>query len=61
MSDPKRAADLYRTDLERHMFAPGSGPRRRRRTPAIGQIADWVRDWLRGGWTRWKPLTEAAN
>jgi hypothetical protein len=57
MSGPKSAAELYRTDLERHMFAPS----RRRRTPAIGRVADWLRDWIRGGWTRWKPLAEAAN
>jgi hypothetical protein len=43
------------------MFAPSRRSGRRRRTPAIGRVADWLRDWIRGGWTRWKPLAEAAN
>ncbi|UCC72156.1 MAG: hypothetical protein JSV86_17585 [Gemmatimonadota bacterium] len=54
------AAEIYQTDLERHLFAPA-----RRRNGRRGgwlrldPVAGWLRDWLTSGWARWKALTEA--
>jgi hypothetical protein len=60
---PERAAavDMYKTDLERHLFAPTL--LRGRRSPAqiFEDVGDWLRDWLLGGWSRWKLLAGAAN
>ena len=53
-------AEIYQTDLERHLFAPAS--RRNGRTAvrlALDPLADWVRDWFASGWSRWKALAEA--
>ena len=55
------AADMYKTDLERHLFAPTRRPRHRRRAPVIDSVGDWLRDWILGGWSRWRPLAGAAN
>jgi hypothetical protein len=60
MNAQDRAAvvDIYKTDLERHLFAPAK--RRDRRTwPTLDDAGDWLRDWLMSGWTRWKELAEA--
>lgn len=54
------AAAIYKTDLERHLFAPAS--RRNGRLPGwlvLELVADRVRDWLASGRTRWKALAEA--
>lgn len=55
------AAHVYNTDLERHMFAPGRRPRRRRRSSLIDQIGDWLRDWFRDSWSRRRRLARAAS
>jgi hypothetical protein len=56
------AADMYKTDLERHMFAPTRRPRRRqKRAPVIDDVGDWLRDWILGGWSRWRTLAGATN
>ena len=61
MNAQRRAAvvDIYKTDLERHLFAPA--PRRDRRInwPTLDDAGEWLRDWLTSGWTRWKELAEA--
>jgi hypothetical protein len=59
--DRAAAVDMYKTDLERHLFAPT--PPRRWRSPAqvFEDVGDWLRDWLLGGWSRWKLLAGAAN
>jgi hypothetical protein len=36
-----RVCDLYRNDLERHLFAPE--PRNRRRKRINSSLADWLR------------------
>lgn len=63
MNAPHHASvvDIYKTDLERHLFAPA--PRRAvaTRRPAIDSVADWLRDWLTSGWMRWKSLAEARS
>jgi hypothetical protein len=54
------AAEIYQTDLERHLFAPAS--RRNGRLSgwlALDLVADRVRDWLASSRTRWKALAEA--
>jgi len=38
---PPRICDLYRNDLERHLFAPE--PRNRRPPPAGSSLRDWLR------------------
>ena len=53
------AADLYNTDLERHMFAPSRRPLRRKRRPVLDQVGDWLRDWFRSAWGR--RLARAAS
>lgn len=55
------AADIYHTDLERHMFAPRRRPRRRKRSPVIDQVGDWLRDWFRSGWSRRRQLARVAS
>jgi transposase len=55
------AADMYKTDMERYLFAPTRRPRRRKRSPIIDSVGDWLRDWILGGWSRWQPLAGAAN
>lgn len=55
------AADMYNTDLERHMFSLSRRPRRRRRSPLIDRIGDWLRDWFRDAWTRRRRLARAAS
>lgn len=55
------AAEIYKTDLERHMFAPARRPRRRRHSPTIDRIGDWLRDWFRSGWRRRLQLVRAAG
>lgn len=61
MNAQRRAAvvDIYKTDLDRHLFAPA--PRRDRRInwPTLDDAGDWLRGWLTSGWTRWKELAEA--
>lgn len=61
MNAQQRAAvvDIYKTDLDRHLFAPA--PRRSRRVgrQTLDDVGDWLRDWLTSGWTRWKELAEA--
>jgi len=61
MNAQQRAAvvDIYKTDLDRHLFAPA--PRRSRRVSwqTLDDVGDWLRDWLTSGWTRWKELAEA--
>ncbi len=55
-------AKIYQSDLERHLFAPAprrNGPLRRR--PVLDRVADWLRDRLLTGWSRWKALREAGN
>lgn len=50
-----RIGDLYQSDLERHLFAPGSPPERsteRRHEPVGERILKTVQV----GWTRWKEL-----
>lgn len=51
-------AQMYQTDLERHLFAPPAKPGRARRQDPL---ADRLRDWFMAGWVRWKQLAEAAN
>jgi hypothetical protein len=55
------AAHIYKTDLERHMFAPTRRPRRRKRPSVIDNVGDWLRDWILGAWSRWRLLAGAAN
>jgi len=55
------AADIYKTDLERHIFAPTHRPRRRKRLPITDSVGDWLRDWILGGWNRWRSLAGATN
>jgi hypothetical protein len=53
-------AEIYQTDLERHLFAPAS--RRNGRPsawPALDLVAGWIRDWFASGWSRWKALAAA--
>ncbi len=54
------AADIYKTDLERHMFAPTRRPRRRRRVSVTDNVGDWLRDWILGSWSRWRSLAGAT-
>ncbi|NIW35196.1 MAG: hypothetical protein GWN32_01025 [Gemmatimonadetes bacterium] len=54
-------ATIYRSDLERHLFAPA--PRRRRRRTSrrnASPLADWLRNWFLAGRARWKQIAEAA-
>lgn len=54
------AAEIYQTDLERHLFAPASTRNGRLAGwLAIDPIARWLRDWLANGRSRWKALVEA--
>jgi hypothetical protein len=62
MNAQRRATvvDIYKTDLDRHLFAPA--PRRNGRAtrqPYLDGVGDRLRDWLASGWTRWKGLAEA--
>ncbi len=51
-------ADLYQTDLERHMFAMERRPRRSSR-PTVDVMSEWLRDWLSSGLARCRTLAEA--
>jgi hypothetical protein len=54
--------DMYRTDLERHLFAPA--PRRAPRLrawPSLDVVSDWLRGQLLSGLARWKELSQAVN
>jgi hypothetical protein len=53
-------AELYQTDLERHLFTPrrSRAPKPRRST---GMITAQMRDWWRFGWTRWKEAVAAIS
>ncbi|UCC82665.1 MAG: hypothetical protein JSW46_17075 [Gemmatimonadota bacterium] len=56
------AAEIYQTDLERHLFAPAS--RRNGQLSSwltLDPIAGWLRDWLASSRSRWKALAEAWN
>jgi hypothetical protein len=46
-------AELYQTDLERHLFTTRSSrsPRQRR---SADEITAQLREWWKFGWTRWK-------
>ncbi|MGD8699484.1 MAG: hypothetical protein PVJ43_09350 [Gemmatimonadales bacterium] len=46
-------AELYQTDLERHLFTPrrARAPKTRR---SAGELSAQVRDWWKFGWARWK-------
>jgi len=46
-------AELYQTDLERHLFTPRSARAPKPRRPS-GAITAQMREWWRFGWTRWK-------
>ncbi len=50
-------ADLYQTDLERHMFALER--RERSYRPAVDAMGERLRDWLVAGWARCRTLAEA--
>lgn len=53
-------AQLYQTDLERHLFAPAANRTGRRRGwLAVDRIARWLRDWFEGGRSRRRALAEA--
>ncbi len=55
-------AEIYQTDLERHLFAPA--PRRNGRAQSqlgFEPLADWLRDWWQTGLSRWKAAAEAWN
>jgi hypothetical protein len=55
-----RPAEIYQTDLERHLFAPAS--RRSGQLSgwlALDPVARWIHDWFASGWSRWKALAEA--
>ncbi len=54
-------AEIYQSDVERHLFAPSSRPTQRRlRRHHQDPLADRLRDWFMAGWARWKELAEAA-
>jgi len=53
-------AELYQTDLERHLFTPrrARAPRPRR---SASQITEQIREWWRFGRTRWKEAVAAIS
>ena len=55
---PNAVAEIYQSDLERHLFAPP--PRLRRRRRRLDSLADRLHDWFMAGWTRWKAMAEAT-
>jgi hypothetical protein len=63
MNTQDRAAvvDIYKTDLERHLFAPAAPRNRRPRGDRHHSVSDWLRDWLVTSWARWKQLAEAID
>ncbi len=55
-------AEIYQTDLERHLFAPA--PHRGGPLPdwlALHVVAEWLRDRLLGAWARWKAVAESPR
>ncbi len=52
-------ADLYQTDLERHLFAMERRRPRRSYRPAVDIASEWLRDRFGAGWARWRALAEA--
>ena len=52
--------DLYKTDLDRHLFTPA---RRRptRQPPAAPTVAAMLRVWWQGGWSYWKSAITYVN
>lgn len=64
MNPPRRTSidELYRTDLERHLFAPGPQSEWRSwQLPELEALTGRLRDWFGTGWKRWKFITQATN
>jgi len=52
MQAQTRIADLYQTDMDRHLFA-FERPRQGGRPEVLDRLAVSVREWM-GGWARWR-------
>jgi hypothetical protein len=55
-------AEIYQTDLERHLFAPAA--RRNGRLRAwlvLDPFARWLRDWFASRRSRWKALAQPGR
>lgn len=53
-------ADLYQTDLERHLFTPtpARAPKRRR---SASEVTANMREWWKFGWSRWKEAVASIS
>ncbi len=60
MAKQRSVAELYQSDLERHLFTPRRARPPRPRRSASAMTAQ-MREWWRFGWTRWKEAVAAIS